>query len=159
MKIMNDTEQQIKKFLEPFNNEIISLAIQLRDFIKEETKPSTELVGDSTISLNIGYGFTEKAWDCFCAIIVYSKHINISFPSGAFLSDPHGLLQGTGKKIRHIRISNLSDVKAPAVKGFLLEARNRSIDLLSESPIEKDIIRTIIKPISGIKKRPKNNAS
>ena len=156
---MIDTEQQIKKFLEPFNNEIISLAIQLRDFIKEETKPSTELVGDSTISLNIGYGFTEKAWDCFCAIIVYSKHINLSFPSGAFLSDPQGLLQGTGKKIRHIRISNLSDVKAPAVKGLLLEARNRSIDLLSESTIERDNTRTIIKPISGNKKRPKNNAS
>ena len=130
---MNDTEQQIKKFLQPFNNEIISLAIQLRDFIKEETKPSTEVVGDSTISLNIGYGFTEKAWDCFCAIIVYSKHINISFPSGAFLSDPHGLLQGKGKKIRHIRINDLDDVKNPAVKGLLLEARNRSIDLLTEA--------------------------
>lgn len=152
---MIDTEQQIKKFLEPFNNEIISLAIQLRDFIKEETKPSTELVGDSTISLNIGYGFTEKAWDCFCAIIVYSRHINISFPSGAFLSDPQGLLQGTGKKIRHIRISNISDVKTPAVKGILLEARNRSMNLLSENPIERDNIRTIIKPISGIKKRSK----
>ena len=156
---MNDAEQQIKKFLEPFNNEIILLATQLRDFIKEETKPSTELVGDSTISLNIGYGFTEKAWDCFCAIIVYSNHINISFPSGAFLSDPHGLLQGKGKKIRHIRISNLSDVQAPAVKGLLLEARNRSLDLLSESSIERDNTRTIIKPISGIKKRPKNNDS
>lgn len=156
---MNDTEQQIKKLLEPFNNEIISLAIQLRDIIKEETKPSTELVGDSTISLNFGYGFTEKAWDCFCAIIVYSKHINISFPSGAFLSDPNGLLKGTGKKIRHIRISNLSDIKTPDVMGLLLEARNRSIDLLSDSLIESDNIRTIIKPISGIKKRPNNIVS
>ena len=95
---MNDTEQQIREFLEPFNNEIISLALQLRDFLKQETKPTIELVGDSTISLNIGYGFTEKAWDCFYAIIFYSKHINISFPSGAFLTDPQGLLQGTGKK-------------------------------------------------------------
>ena len=123
--------------------------------MKEETKPSIELVGDSTISLNIGYGFTEKAWDCFCAIIVYSKHINISFPSGAFLSDPQGLLQGTGKKIRHIRINELNNVKTHAIKDLLLEARNRAIDLATEKPLKKDNIVTIIKPISGIKKRPK----
>ena len=155
---MNDTEQQIKSFLEPFNNEIISLTLQLREFLKEETKPTIELVGDSTISLNIGYGFTEKAWDCFCAIIVYSQHINISFPSGAFLSDPQGLLQGTGKKIRHIRINELDDIKTKAVKDLLLEAKNRAIDLTTEELMKKDNIETIIKPISGIKKRPNQSA-
>ena len=152
---MNGIEQQITQFLEPFNNEIILLAQQLRAFLKKETKPAIELVGDSIISLNIGYGYTEKAWDCFCAIIVYRNHINISFPSGAFLSDPQGLLQGTGKKIRHIRISKLSDLKVPAVKDLLLEARNRALDLATEKPMKKDIIKTIIKPISGVKKRPK----
>ena len=81
---MNNTEQQIAKFLEPFNNEISSLAQRLRIHLKQETKPTIELVGDSTLSVNIGYGFTEKAWDCFCAIIVYSKHINISFLQGHF---------------------------------------------------------------------------
>lgn len=90
---MNNTEEHLAKFLDPFNNEIASLAQQLSNYLRKETKPTIELIGDSTISLNIGYGFTEKAWDCFCAIIVYSKHINISFPSGAFLSDPQGILQ------------------------------------------------------------------
>ena len=80
-QILSDTEQQIATFLDSFNSEIASLTQQLREYLRKETKPTTELVGDSTISLNIGYGFTEKAWDCYCAIIVYSKHINISFPS------------------------------------------------------------------------------
>jgi len=113
-KIMSTTEQQIMKFLEPFNSEISSLAQQLRDHLRKETKPTIELVGDSTISVNIGYGFTEKAWDCFCAIIVYSKHINISFPSGVFLSDPQGLLQGKGKRIRHIKIRNFNRKNSPS---------------------------------------------
>ena len=85
---MGSEEQQIEGFLEFFNSEIASLAQNLRTHLKKECKPSFELVGDSTISLNIGYGFTEKAWDCFCAIIIYSKHINISFPSGAFSPRP-----------------------------------------------------------------------
>lgn len=128
----SNTELQITKFLEPFNNEISSLAQQLRDHLKKETKPTIELVGDSTISVNIGYGFTEIAWDCFCAIIVYSKHINISFPSGAFLSDSKGLLQGTGKRIRHIKIRNFNDINDPAVKKLLLEARDKALALFEE---------------------------
>ena len=102
--LKSDTEQIIEEYLQLFDKGISSLAMELRTHIQEETKPAFELVGDSVISVNIGYGFTEKAWDCYCAIIVYSKHINISFPSGAFLTDPHGLLEGTGKRIRHIKI-------------------------------------------------------
>ena len=151
---MDNTEEQIVKFLEPFNSEIASLAQQLRDHLKKETKATIELVGNSTISLNIGYGFTEKAWDCFCAIIIYSKHINISFPSGAFLSDPQGLLQGTGKRIRHIKIKEFNDIKVPVVKNLLLEARNKALALVEENPMKNYSIKTIIKPISGIKKRP-----
>ncbi len=152
---MSTPEQQIVKFLEPFDSEISSLAQKLRDYLRKETKPTIELVGDSTISVNIGYGFTEKAWDCFCAIIVYSKHINISFPSGAFLSDPHGLLQGTGKRIRHIKIRNYDDINAPAVRNLLLEARDKALALVEDNSGKEYSFKTIVKPISGIKKRPK----
>ncbi len=150
---MSPTEQQIEKFLEPFDIEISSLAQQLRKHIKKETAPTIELVGDSTISLNIGYGFTEKAWDCYCAIIIYSKHINISFPSGASLSDPKELLQGSGKRIRHIKIRKFEDINDPAVQNLLLEARNNALELIDADTKQK--FRTIVKPISGIKKRPK----
>ena len=152
---MTDTEQQIVNFLEPFDSEIASIAQQLRKYLRNETKPTIELVGDSTISLNIGYGFTEKAWDCYCAIIVYSKHINISFPSGSSLPDPQGLLQGTGKRIRHIKIDKLSDAKDAAIKRLLLDASDNARALVNEEFRRPVKIRTIIKPISGIKKRSK----
>ena len=51
---MSNTEQQIVKFLEPFDSEIASLTQQLRDYLRKETKPTMELVFRSTISLNIG---------------------------------------------------------------------------------------------------------
>lgn len=153
---MSTEEQQIAQFLEPFNNEISILAQQLRVYLKEETKPTIELVGDSTISVNIGYGFTEKAWDCFCAIIVYSKHINISFPSGAFLSDPQEVLQGSGKKIRHFKIKVFDDIKSPVVKQLLLEARDIALSLAGGDPKEHYRLKTIVKPISGVKKKPRS---
>ena len=99
---MENTEQQIAPFLKPFSAEIRSYAQILRAYLKEETKPDFELAGKSAQSFNIGYGFTTTAWDCYCAIIVYRKHINISLPSGACLSDPEGLLHGTGSRVRHL---------------------------------------------------------
>jgi len=153
--IMPNPEQQIAKFLAPFSDEIRDLAQQLRDYLKAKTNPTIELVGDSHLSVNIGYSFTEKAWDSYCAIIVYSKHINISFPSGAKLTDPQGLLQGTGSRIRHIRISEFKDVKKPAVTKLLLEARNNALALVDEKRTDQDEVRTIVKSISGKKRRPK----
>ena len=110
-------------------------------------------MGDSTVSLNIGYGFTTKAWDCYCAIIVYSKHINISFPAGAFLEDPEGIFHGFGKKIRHIKIKTFNDIKAPAVEDLLSKARQRALSLIEEKPSGNYTTKTIVKPILGIKKR------
>ncbi len=152
---MPNPDQQIARFLAPFSDDISALAQELRGYLKKETNPTTELVGDSRISLNIGYGFTEKAWDCYCAIIVYSKHINISFLSGATLTDPQKLLQGTGSRIRHIRISELKDARVPAVRKLLQVARKNALALVEEAPSKQAAIRTIVKPISGKKKRPK----
>ena len=152
---MDNIEKQIGRYILPFNDEIGLLAQQLRDYIRKETKPGTELVGNSTQSLNIGYGFTEKAWDCYCAIIVYSKHINISFPSGASLSDPQGLLKGIGSRIRHIRINELTDVKTPGVNALLMEARDKAFALVIDKGLKQDNIKTIIKQISGVKRKRK----
>lgn len=138
----------------PFNGKIQTLAQQLRTYLKAETQPTTELVADSNISVNIGYGFTQKAWDCYCAIIVYSKHINISLPSGASLPDPEGILHGTGTRVRHIKIQVFDDIKVPAVTDLLMQARDNAFALLKEKPTQTTGIQTIIKQVSGIKKRP-----
>ena len=155
MNNTENTEQQIANFLLPFNDDIRSLAQQLRIYLKKETKPIIEMVFDSYNSVNIGYGFTTKAWDCYCGIVVYSKHINLSFPSGAFLTDPQKLLQGTGSKIRHIKISRLGDVKQAAFKELLLEARNNALKLAKEGHTKQDEIKTVIKLNPGKKRRPK----
>jgi len=152
---IKDTEQEIETYLSAFKDDALGiLAQQLRSHLKQETNPSMELVADSRLSVNIGYGFTEKAWDCYIGIIVYSKHINLSFPSGATLSDPQSLLQGTGSRVRHIRINTLQDVKAPAVADLLAKARANAFALAKGEPADQNNITTIINKISGKKKRP-----
>jgi hypothetical protein len=35
---------------------------------------------------------------------VFTAHVNVGFFRGAELSDPNGLLQGTGKFMRHVKL-------------------------------------------------------
>jgi hypothetical protein len=148
---METAEQKIAACLASYDAEIISFAQALRVYLKQETKPAFELAGVSAQSFNIGYGFTTKAWDCYCAIIVYRKHINISLPSGASLSDSEGLLHGTGSRIRHLKIKELKDVQTTAVTKLLGEARTNAFTLVEDGGSDHHGVKTIIK--AGRKKK------
>ena len=39
----------------------------------------------------------------FAYVNVFRDHVNVGFFHGAFLSDPAGLLEGTGKRMRHVK--------------------------------------------------------
>ena len=151
-KQMKSTEQQITEFLKPFSAEIRSFAQALRAYLKQATKPAFELAGNSAQSFNIGYGFTTTSWDCYCAIIVYRKHINISLPSGASVSDPEGLLHGTGSRVRHLKIRELKDVQTAAVRKILMKARNNAFVLVRGEGSDHDGVRTVIKTRKASKK-------
>ncbi|WP_066795566.1 DUF1801 domain-containing protein [Sphingomonas soli] len=40
----------------------------------------------------------------FAYVDVHSQHANIGFFFGAFLDDPAGLLEGSGKRMRHVKL-------------------------------------------------------
>ena len=49
-------------------------------------------------------------WFCidgepFCYVVGYTKHVNLGFCEGTGLEDPDGLLEGTGKSMRHVKLS------------------------------------------------------
>lgn len=146
MEEPDDPEAVIAELLEPYPEEIRSFARELRSYLKEETKPTHELAGRSAQSFNIGYGFNTTSWDCFCAIIVYRNHINLSFPSGAKLEDPEGLLHGTGTRVRHMKIREVADLQTPEARALLDEARSRALDWGGEKKsAEHEGVKTIVK--------------
>ena len=56
----------------------------------------------------ISYGHKKK----FCAIAPHTKWVNLQFHAGARIADDHGLLSGSGKSMRHAKISASSDLGA-----------------------------------------------
>jgi hypothetical protein len=48
----------------------------------------------------------------FCGVFAYSEHVSVEFGRGCDLADPHGVLEGSGKFRRHIKLRSLADIKA-----------------------------------------------
>lgn len=40
----------------------------------------------------------------FAYVNVFKAHVNVGFFHGAFLPDPDGILEGTGKRMRHVKL-------------------------------------------------------
>lgn len=73
----------------------------------------------------IAYGLDRSYKGLICGITLHKAYINIMLAQGASLPDPEGLLQGTGKLARHIRIERLADLEAPEIRRLLETALQR----------------------------------
>ena len=51
----------------------------------------------------------------FAYVNAFKAHVNVGFFRGAELSDPKGLLEGTGKFMRHVKLSLERDVDTVAL--------------------------------------------
>ena len=51
----------------------------------------------------------------FAYVNAFKAHVNVGFFRGAGLGDPNGLLEGTGKLMRHVKLRPERDVDAPAL--------------------------------------------
>src|SRR5471032_2759842 len=51
----------------------------------------------------------------FGYVNVFKAHVNVGFFRGAEIADPEGLLEGTGKFMRHVKLRPDRDFNAPAL--------------------------------------------
>lgn len=56
-----------------------------------------------------------------CSIIAHKNHVNLQIFHGAHIKDAHNL-EGTGKDMRHLKFSTLSEVKDSNVDKYLKQA-------------------------------------
>jgi hypothetical protein len=63
----------------------------------------------------IAFGWSMKIRGLLFAIIAHKSHVNLQLADGAALPDPAGLVEGTGKRIRHVKIRSVDAASSPAV--------------------------------------------
>lgn len=63
----------------------------------------------------IAFGRSSKMSGFLFAIIAHQGHVNLQLADGALLPDPDGLIEGTGKRIRHVKVRSVAAASSPAL--------------------------------------------
>src|SRR5512145_2426801 len=58
----------------------------------------------------------------FAYVNAFRAHVNVGFFRGAELADPEGLLEGTGRWMRHVKLRPAEDIDATALRGLIRTA-------------------------------------
>jgi hypothetical protein len=102
---------------------IKSLAYALRSRILDEISPCHERMFAQKNKVVVLFAATDHAIeDCICQIHVFVKHVQLAFPRGVDLHDAGGVLQGSGKAFRHVKLTSRADVERPEIRSLLREA-------------------------------------
>ncbi len=140
------------RFLSAYGPAITDLAIATRALVLTEAPAATELIYDAYNAVASGYSFTGRPSDAFIHIAAYAGWVNLGFNHGSLLADPQRLLQGSGKWVRHIRITDVSDLKNPAIRQFV-----RAATAIAERPEAQAESGTasVVRAVYPKRRRPK----
>ena len=109
--------------------EIGELALRLRELLLKLAPTASEVIFRSYATGMI-YSLTSNWMDGFCHIVVYPRHVNLGFAHGVDLDDPAGVLLGSGKLIRHIKLTKPEDVKKSYLPKYIRQAiKNSQADI------------------------------
>jgi len=105
------------------------LVKSMRDEITRLDKAYVEIVWLVQGIASYGVG-PKKMSEHYLYIAPQKKHVNLGFYHGAVLDDPDGLLEGTGKLLRHIKIKSEAEFKKAGVKRLMKAAIKDRFDTL-----------------------------
>src|SRR5580765_6906629 len=120
------TPPELKEALERFEPEVQVLAAAARAVVLDVVGPCYECIFPIKKLVSVLYSTTEKRMkDNICLLVAYRDHVNLMFPRGVDLNDPKGLLEGSGKAMRHVKLLTPEDADTPAVRQLIAQATQR----------------------------------
>lgn len=113
-------DHTVEAFLAPYTPDVRDLALGARALILSVLPDATEHVypGWKTIGYGCGAGMARQ----ICYIAPGKAAVSLGFNQGTALPDPQGLLTGTGKLLRHVKLRQPVDLAVPALRTLLVAA-------------------------------------
>ena len=71
--------------------------------------------GDGLLAFGTGGSMRDFSF----AIIPHKAHVNLQLADGADLPNPDDRIEGTGKRVRHVKIRSVEDARAPWVRAAI----------------------------------------
>jgi len=67
----------------------------------------------------LAFGRSMAMRDLLFAIIPHKSHVNLQLADGADLPNADGSIEGTGKRIRHVKVRSVEAATSPAVRNAI----------------------------------------
>jgi hypothetical protein len=99
----------------------------LRSLVREVAPDATEQfdLPDRLLAFGFGPPGGIRLKSQAIGLIPHSAHVNVQLADGADLNDPAGIVEGTGKRVRHVKCRSVDDVRRPALRSLLEEQAAR----------------------------------
>ncbi|HEX5548622.1 MAG TPA: DUF1801 domain-containing protein [Ktedonobacterales bacterium] len=94
---------------------------ELRRVVCDTLPDATEILYHGAL----GYGATASGFDRILYVMPQNGYANLGFFYGIDVPDPSGLLEGTGKRMRHIKIRSILAAQNPAIVPLVWAAWKR----------------------------------
>ena len=125
------TDADIDTLLKPHTPAIREVFASARALVRDVMPDAAEQVDLPDRVLAFGFGPAGggvRMRGLAIALIPHTAHVNVQLADGAELPDPTGIVEGTGKRIRHVKVRSVDDVARPALRTLLEEqaARRRA---------------------------------
>jgi hypothetical protein len=113
----------IDGLLEHSSPAVRSVFLAAADVVRHIMPDANEQLDLPDRLLAFGFGSTggTRLKGLAVALIPHSAHVNVQLADGAELADAAGLIEGTGKRIRHVKCRTVEDVARPALHVILTE--------------------------------------
>src|SRR3954454_18590677 len=119
---MGDAQHQLDTFIDKFTPEVAALTRTLYAKARARIPGATIMVYDNYNALAIGFGPNAKAGQAILSLAVMPRWVTLCFLWGVHLPDPHKLLNGSGSRVRHVRLTTPEAFDDPRVQALIGEA-------------------------------------
>lgn len=118
---MNDSVETFEEILRAAGPKLAPLCQALKDLIIAVDGDASETVWLKQKIASFGVG-PKKMSEHYAYLGIQGSYVNLGFYHGAVLKDPEKLLEGTGKRLRHVKIRTLDEAARAAVLALIRES-------------------------------------
>jgi hypothetical protein len=146
-------EAEFRSFLAKYTPEIARQMTAARRKLRSRIPRGFEFVYDNYNALVTGFGPAERPSSAMISLAAYPRWVTLFFLEGVALADPGGLLEGSGSRVRSIRLAGPATLDDSRVAALIEQALDRHAATFAAAPR----LRTVIQSISA-RQRPRRPA-
>src|SRR5258708_6211634 len=144
----------LERFIAKYSPEVASDGRASLGKLRRLVPGAVELVYDNYNWLVVGFCPSERPSDAVLSLVFAPRWLTLCFlQDGPALPDPHGLLRGSGTRVRNVKLESPRDLDKPAVRALIKEALARAAVPIDPAGRGRLVIRSV-----SAKQRPRRPA-